>query len=393
MRGRCLFLLCATLLACARSPTDGGANPIDGRRQPVDPAPVRPYADYRLYFDSNREGDPIGWSMKEIFSVRADGSGLRQITDNGVDVNVPAFTIAPDGGTIAYEGEYEPGCGRRPGSRPCGPGEQPSYAVDIVLIGTDGTGRRNLTNGIVTHPAPNLAILSDPQWSPDGNTLAYAALLPDGWSIHTLDPNNAADLPLTTSPLSWKPRWSPSGEHIAFLRLGAGNTWQMAIMPAGGGSPSIVTPLPNGSGAAWSPDGAEMALSILGTAGTWHVEVIGTDGRGRRSISGELINAANPYWDPAGRRIVFQAESNGGLAIFRVDLPDGPPQLLTAFPHGYRAEVPVIAPDGGIVSFVARPPGGRYEAWVVRIDGSDLRQVTGIGPVSQVAFDPRVPAQ
>ena len=63
------------------------------------------------------------------------------------------------------------------------------------------------------------------------------------------------------APATRRPRWSPDGSRLAFLRAqdGAPQVW---LLPADGGEPEQVTDLPLGAGApVWSPDGSRIAFT------------------------------------------------------------------------------------------------------------------------------------
>ena len=91
----------------------------------------------------------------EIFKMNPDGTGVRQLTFNGVTDSRP--TLSPDGKNIAYESD---------GIQPSNPeGDSEVYRVNAL----DGTGKVNLSNngrGV----ADNSAALS-----PDGTTIAYTS--------------------------------------------------------------------------------------------------------------------------------------------------------------------------------------------------------------------------
>ena len=80
-----------------------------------------------------------------ISVMNADGTELRQLTDNHLDM-YPAWS--PDGNQIAFESTRD--------------GD-----AEIFVMNADGTELRQLTN------TPNMANASYPAWSPDGKQIAF----------------------------------------------------------------------------------------------------------------------------------------------------------------------------------------------------------------------------
>ena len=110
----------------------------------------------------------------------------------------------------------------------------------------------------------------DPRLHPDGATVAFAVVRADleddryESSIWRWDGTNAA--PFTHGPGDSRPRWSPDGRTLLFLRRPAekGGRAQVAVMPAGGGEATVITAFDRGvSEAEWSPDGSRIA--VVGT--------------------------------------------------------------------------------------------------------------------------------
>ena len=93
-----------------------------------------------IAFSSTRNGD------LDIYVMNADGSGVRQLTDNpGLDGS-PAWS--PGGGLIAFTSERD--------------GDS-----DIYVMNADGSGVTRLTE----HPGDDWG----PDWSPDGQLIAFTS--------------------------------------------------------------------------------------------------------------------------------------------------------------------------------------------------------------------------
>jgi TolB protein len=140
-----------------------------------------------IVFESERDGDD------EIYKVRANGRGLKQLTHNEGDDEDPAWSTRNQ---IAWEHADE--------------GE---LTTDIWVMRANGSGKRNLTNTPGTDDA-------DPDFSPNGRLIAWDRdpFLPgtsdDIWVMRN---NGARKRQLTThSADDEDPSFSPNGKLIAF---------------------------------------------------------------------------------------------------------------------------------------------------------------------------------
>lgn len=114
-----------------------------------------------------------------------------------------------------------------------------------------------------------IRLVGDPQVSPDGDTVAYVQTRlrkkqNDYGSNIWLVPADGSGEPrkFTNSPRrDMMPRWSPTGDEIAFLSTRSGKP-QVWIIPAAGGEARQITFAKRGAGEfAWSPDGKWIVFS------------------------------------------------------------------------------------------------------------------------------------
>ena len=110
--------------------------------------------------------------------------------------------------------------------------------------------------------------VQDPQISPDGRAVAFVKVSPDPieksykrniWLYSLAD---GALLQLTRGDKDTHPRWSPSGEQLAFVSA-RGDKAQIYLLPtaAPGGEARALTSTDNGAHSPdWSPDGARIAF-------------------------------------------------------------------------------------------------------------------------------------
>src|SRR5215469_2661205 len=116
--------------------------------------------------------------------------------------------------------------------------------------------------------------VADPQVSPDGGRVAFTRVIVDEkrtgyessiWTVAT----NGKEPPvrMTNGKHDAQPRWSPDGNHLAFVRggdkdeNGKPRPSQLALLSLKGGEAWTITDLPMGAATpVWSPDGSRLAF-------------------------------------------------------------------------------------------------------------------------------------
>ena len=164
-----------------------------------EPVPITRGSLQCFFPDPSPDGDWLAYyslgKQEDIFIIRADGTDMRQLTDDAFKDREPRWS--PDGKRIAFTSDR-------------------SGSSEIWTINRDGSGLQQLTQMAGAH---------HPVWSPDGTQMVY--------SIHT--PKNAAYIfrvgqawaeqtPVALAALSdtsqtfesWS--WSPDGKRLAGLR-------------------------------------------------------------------------------------------------------------------------------------------------------------------------------
>lgn len=172
-----------------------------------------------------------------------------------------------------------------------------------------------------------------PSWSPDGKSIAFVSKRGadpdrhDNYDIYVIDAAPGAKArQLTTfqggdSDPSWSspPAWSPDGKYIAYLQGGPPDLiWyavhRLAVIPASGGAPRVLTP----------------ALDR---------------------------NVSRPQWDPAGKNIYFLVEDDRTDYLARVAFtPAGDaPRLEPVLQQRSSISSADIGRDGRIAALISNP--------------------------------------
>ncbi|MEM9501396.1 MAG: S9 family peptidase [Pseudomonadota bacterium] len=116
----------------------------------------------------------------------------------------------------------------------------------------------------------DLAFATDPQISPDGDTIAYVRRQNDIMtdravnSIWLIDVESGEQRPFAgRNGGAFSPRWSPDGSRVAYVSTEGGSA-QLWVKWLDGGEAVKLTGLPNSpSGVTWSPDGRSIAYTML----------------------------------------------------------------------------------------------------------------------------------
>lgn len=263
------------------------------------------------FSDRDASGD------EEIFTIRPDGTGRRQLTrDTGLD-SEPA--VSPDGTRIAWASDAE------------------RNNVDIFIMNVDGTAKKRLTK----HLQPD----SDPTFSPDGKTIAFRS-----------------DRRATAAEI-----WTMNVDGTGLRRLtDAGRAGLQSYQPSFGPGGRIVF---TSDRDATKPVGSRNEI--------W---TMNCNGSAQRRLTDNAFNDSLPSWSPRGNRIAFWSnEADGNIDVWSVD-PDGTRRERLTRDEGNDTD-PTFSPDGSRIAFTSTRDGdakrsGDDAIWLMNADGSAPRRLT-----------------
>jgi Tol biopolymer transport system component len=211
-----------------------------------------------IAFASKRSG------TSEIYVMRADGSGTRQLTTTRADDLHP--TWSPDGKRIAF-----------------GSGDT------ISVMSADGSAPHAVSSG-------RLADDAAPAWSPDGRWIAFVrrqrgdvereiwVMRPDGTDVRRLTSLHGSSI---------NPAWSPDSTRIVFASNIVGSLYDLYTVTLSDGRIRRLTRSgPDTIEPAWSPDGSTIAFSQDGAIAT-----VDLQGKTTTLTSSEN-NDSSPAWNP-----------------------------------------------------------------------------------------------
>lgn len=254
----------------------------------------------KLAFLTNRGGGEDG---RQVWMLYADGGEAWQVTEH--KGGITAFEFAPDGKRIAFLAVDQLSKEEEQRRRV----RDDAIVVDkniqrthLWLFDLEKKEEKRLTEGEFT--------VSDPQWSPDGQQIAFVTR-----------PTPRAD--------------DGARSDIWVLNVASGEKRALAAGPGPEDSPR------------WSPDGKWIAYTGAPefTVGRSELYLIAASGGTPRSLSENFdLTAGTPLWSPDGKTIYFSTSIRQAVEVFAADVATGSIRQLTKF--GGVTSVSEINPDG-----------------------------------------------
>ncbi len=213
-----------------------------------------------------------------------------------------------------------------------------------------------------------------PHLSRQGNRLAYTVVNWNG-NIYRLNlpvadgPTGTAVKFISSSRWDTAPDYSPDGNRIAFAsnRSGASEIW---TCDSEGSNPVQLTSLGAESyGPRWAPDGKSIGFNS-DAEGHFDVYVVDAEGGAPRRLTSDPSYEWLPSWSRDGEWIYFWSDRNEFAQIFRIPAGGGPAQVVTAG-RGPTME----SPDGRWFYFAR---GANHSVWRMPVEGGgeeDAEQV------------------
>lgn len=247
----------------------------------------------------------------QIWIIRPDGSGSRQITKSPCDKRYPVW--AEEGRALYYrtnnseafrvdlitgmETRLFKSLGLNGGVLPSPDGTkqlfvrirfEPKDSSNIWLADSEGNNAKMLTKGT--------GMDYDPSWSPDGQRIAYVHSYSAGTSeVYTIDIDGKNIQRLTKNTvLDLSPVFSPDGKQIAYVSNITGN-YEIWIMDSDGSSNIQLTQSDGlDTRPFWSPDGKEIVF-VSNRSGDEQLWIMSKDGSNVRQFT-EGPPSIDPAW-------------------------------------------------------------------------------------------------
>lgn len=187
--------------------------------------------------------------------------------------------------------------------------------------------------------------------SPDGKRVLYALSrgLGFGSEVWIMDRNghNREQIIHDPANIIAYPRWSPTGEAMAYIRMEDSNipftVGELVLADGNGRGERVIAAVDAGHGypPAWSPDGREVAFVV------------------RENPESAAADIAASY-----------LESN----LYLADVASRSVRAVTRF-EGALTEAPAWSPDGAWLAF-STDAGGVADVWLVEVASGEVQQIT-----------------
>lgn len=235
-------------------------------RVPVGAASAQP----DIAFYSQRDGNG------EIYTVKADGSEQRRLTNNPANDSLPDWS--PDGSKIVFQSD-------RDGNN------------EIYVMNADGSSLTRLTTNAASDQAP--------VWSPNGSKIAFMSSRDGNNEIYVMNADGSNPIRITNNTAAdTSPSWSPNGSQIAFVSNRDGDS-EIFKMNADGTNPVQLTSNTVGEGQpAWSPDGAKIAFWSQ-RDGNLEIYTMNTDGTSPARLTNNPAEDSKPSWSSDSTKLTF----------------------------------------------------------------------------------------
>lgn len=278
-----------------------------------------------------------------------------------------------------------------------------------------------------------LQYATDPQIRPDGGAVVYVRrsfdIMTDRMrqSLWLVDAESEAQKPLATAPDSHSPRWSPSGDRLAYVTTDEGGRQQLHVRWMRTGQTAKLADLVSPAGIPeWSPDGQWIAFTMFAPeekpklgepaekpegaqwappseliteltyradgkgylkAGYTHIYVVPADGGAARQLTfGAYNDAGSLSWTPDSRHLVFTGNRTENwrrqpinTEVYQLSVADGSVTPLTARDGPDQAAT--VSPDGRSIAYLGhddeRLGHHNMRLYLMDRDGRNRRMVSG----------------
>jgi Tol biopolymer transport system component/DNA-binding winged helix-turn-helix (wHTH) protein len=217
---------------------------------------------------------------QQLWLINSDGSNMQELTVGPNPAAYPSWY--PDGRRILFE-TYEPGS---------------------ALLSVD-TDTRQTKNVLSLDPS-----FSVPTISPDGTKFLLDGSVDGILNVWQFDLATGAKTQLTfEKEMAAYPAWSPDGKWIAYeIERGTDNS--IAILPRGGGSPTLLTPFHGQHWMhGWSSDGDKVLYAMQGDDFNWNIWSVSRSTKIEKQLTHYTHTNAYvryPAMSPRGDQIVYE---------------------------------------------------------------------------------------
>lgn len=251
---------------------------------------------------------------------------------------------------------------------------------DTVIVSRDNASEQ-------TSLGPQSSWVNFPDWSPDGEKLAFSAFARregqehQAWGIYTCDPDGTNFE--FVCPDGKEPEWNPQGDKISYQMVKSGVRPRLAVVNSNGSEAHSVS-----SGGllqndwSWDPRGQQIAYETY-SDGQFQIRLVDTSGDKDRVLTdgeGGIYKDRTPEWSPQGDKILFERHNRVTPTneLWVVNPETGEDKRIANF-RG-RSYDATWSPDGSKIAFVSNMDDdiNEYDLYVMDADGANLERISAL---------------
>ena len=285
----------------------------------------------------------------------------------------PAATGAPamDVAATATTGTAAPTI---PGSGANGSVPAGRIVFTCFIDGFDDVCAMNAKGGDLRRLTATAATDFYPEWGPAGDVIIWSSRRSGAFQLFLMDANGRDQRQLTDFGSLFAPDISPDGRRITFTNATGEFQHVWAMDADGAGARALTGGASNNVDPVWSPDGASIAFASDRSGVVKHY-VMDADGGNVRLLPDTVAeHGGRSSWSPDGRWLAFYAGPRDDRDVYLV-ATDGS-RRSRRLTDGGRNLAPSFSPDGNWLAFTSYRDGDDAEIFIMRPDGSDVRQLT-----------------
>ncbi len=269
-----------------------------------------------------------------LYVIESDGTNLRRLAENLFPYETPAWS--PNGTQIAFISDTK---------------ADPLRQTRLYVVDVDGGEPRRLgdINGYYGYPS----------WSPDGTQIAFDVTNPRNAqqakllvgssnlaqsevqsNIYLITPDGGTLWTLVQD--GFYPRWSPDGEHIAFVSRRNTQADIFLVDVSSENEHNLTESAGNDYRPRWSPDGEHIAF-VSDRDENKEIYIVDSSGSNQRNLTNREAEDDWPNWSPDGKYLVFTSDSTNPIFddLWVLDLDNA---YLYPITHETNHEHPMWSP-------------------------------------------------
>jgi TolB protein len=240
----------------------------------------------------------------------------------------------------------------------------------LCMVNADGTGYQQLTSLEANSYYP--------VYSPLGGSVVYASNQNGGVFDLFLFIFDGAKLIRLTDHIGnvISPTFSPDGKRILFANRAAEGPTSLWTVDNNGKNPDLLYAGPNAIVAVdWSPIGDRIAFAMaVDQPDAYEVFIMNADGSNAHQLTRNLPGIGGSLdWSPDGKSLLIYAGQAGDKNIFLINVDA---ETATQLTNGGNNAASSFSPDGQWIAFNSLRNNDQADIFIMRPDGSDVRQVT-----------------